>query len=679
MNQQQEPQSTPETTPNILIVDDTPDNLRLLSTMLSGQGYYVRKAINGQMALKAAQMSPPDLILLDVNMPLMNGYEVCQALKANPETCKIPVIFISALDQVIDKIKAFDVGGVDYITKPFQLEEVLARINNQLNQKRLSEQLEYKNQQLQAEISDRKKAEIKIRLLLAATQAISRAEKFDTAIEVILHLICKKIDWDFGEAWIPNRHLKILECSPAWYASTPDLEIFRQKSLLFTFAHNVGLPGRIWTHRQPEWIKDLSSESLETFSRQEIVVTVGLNCCFGVPILLAEEVLAILVFFKKTPTKEEPNLLELVNAVATQLGSLIQRKRVEEALRLAEQRYHSIVENAVDGIFQSTPSGRYLSANPALAKIYGYDSPAELIAVLSNISHQLYVDPDRRKEFVNRMETDHAVYGFESLVRRKDGKVIWISENARAVRDSSGKLLYYEGTVSDITVRKVAQEALRYQQEQAEKLLLNILPEPIAQRLKLEQNTIADSFEDVTVLFADLVGFTELSAKTSPRQLVENLNIVFSEFDLLAEQHGLEKIKTIGDAYMAVAGLPASRPDHAEAAAEMALGMLIKIAEFNSNTGTSFSLRIGMNTGPVVAGVIGIKKFSYDLWGDTVNTASRMESQGIPGTIQVSTTTYELLKSQYQLTKRGSIPIKGKGEMLTYLLTGKKQITAEKL
>ncbi|XWK90319.1 MAG: adenylate/guanylate cyclase domain-containing protein [Phormidium sp.] len=672
MNQQQEPQSIPKTTANILIVDDTPDNLRLLSTMLAGQGYYVRKAINGQMALKAAEMSPPDLILLDVNMPLMNGYEVCQALKANPKTCKIPVIFISALDQVIDKIKAFEVGGVDYITKPFQLEEVLARINNQLNQKKLSEQLEYKNQQLQAEISDRKKAEVKIRLLLAATQAISRAENFDSAIEVILHLICKTIGWDFGEAWIPNENRQVLECSPAWYASEPSLEIFRQKSLNFTFPYNVGLPGIIRIHRQPEWIEDLRSESTETFSRQEIVVAAGLNCCFGVPIVLADEVLAILLFFKKSPTKIEPNLLELVNAVATQLGSLIQRKRAEEALRLAEQRYHSIVENAVDGIFQTTPSGRYLSANPALAKIYGYDSPAELIAVLSDISHQLYLDPDRRQEFVNRIEKDHAVYGFESLVRRKDGKVIWISENARAVRDSTGNLLYYEGIVSDITVRKVAQEALRYQQEQAEKLLLNILPEPIAQKLKLGQSTIADSFENVTVLFADLVGFTELSANTSPQQLVENLNIVFSEFDLLAEQHGLEKIKTIGDAYMAVAGLPTSRPDHAEAAAEMALGMLVKIAEFNSKTGTSFSLRIGMNTGPVVAGVIGIKKFSYDLWGDTVNTASRMESQGIPGAIQVSNTTYQLLKGKYKLTKRGSIPIKGKGEMVTYLLTGKK-------
>ncbi|MFB2839004.1 adenylate/guanylate cyclase domain-containing protein [Floridanema evergladense] len=673
MNQQQELQINPETTANILIVDDTPDNLRLLSTMLAGQGYYVRKAINGQMALKAAEMSPPDLILLDVNMPLMNGYEVCQALKANPITSKIPVIFISALDQVIDKIKAFEVGGVDYITKPFHIEEVLARINNQLNQKKLSEQLESKNQQLQAEISDRRKAEIKIRLLLAATQAISRAEKFDTAIEVILHLICKTIGWDFGEAWIPNSDRQLLECSPAWYASEPELETFRQASLQFTFAYNIGLPGRIWRYRQPEWIENLATESPENFYRQEMVVAVGLNSCFSVPILLGDEVLAVLVFFKKARAQEEANLLELVSAVATQLGSLIQRKRAEEALRLAEQRYHSIVENAVDGIFQSTPSGRYISANPALAKIYGYDSPEELIAVLSNISHQLYVDSDRRQEFVKKMEEEHAVYGFESLIRRKDGKVIWISENARAVRDSTGKLLYYEGTVSDITVRKVAQEALRYQKEQTEELLLNILPQPIAERLQTEQGTIADNFENVTVLFADLVGFTELSANTSPRELVENLNIVFSEFDRLAEHYGLEKIKTIGDAYMAVAGLPTSRPDHAEAAAEMALDMLIKIAEFNSKAGTTFNLRIGLNTGPVIAGVIGIKKFSYDLWGDTVNTASRMESQGIPGAIQVSDRTYFLLKGKYELTKRGTIYIKGKGEMVTYLLGGKQQ------
>jgi len=669
MNQHLNQTENSESKGNILIVDDTPDNLRVLSSILTGEGYHVRKAISGKIALKAASISPPDLILLDINMPEMNGYEVCQELKSNPLTSKIPVIFISALDQVIDKVKAFEMGGVDYVTKPFHVAEVLARIANQITQKKLSEQLEQKNNQLKAENQYRRQAEVEIRLLLAATQAISRAQNFHSAIEVVLHLICKTIGWNFGEAWVPREDGKVLECSQGWYASESSLELFRQQSLKFIFAPDIGLPGRVWTTKKSEWIEGISVAQEVSFARREIANIAGLNSCFGVPILLNEEVLAVLVFFKKQSTKKEENLLELVNAVATQLGSLIQRKRAEEALRLAEQRYHSIVENAVDGIFQTTPTGRYLSANAALARVYGYDSPSELISGLNDISHQLYVQPQRRQEFVAEIEANNAVYGFESLVRRKDGRIIWIRENARAVRDSTGKLLYYEGTVSDITERKLAEEALRYQQEQTEQLLLNILPEPIAQRLKLEPSTIADSFAEVTVLFADLVGFTELSTHTSPTELVEMLNVIFSEFDHLAEKHGLEKIKTIGDAYMAVAGLPFPRPDHAQAAAEMALDMLQEIALFNHETGKSFSLRIGINTGPVVAGVIGIKKFSYDLWGDTVNIASRMESQGIPGTIQISATTYELLKEQYKCVKRGCISIKGKGEMITYLLT----------
>jgi len=224
----------------------------------------------------------------------------------------------------------------------------------------------------------------------------------------------------------------------------------------------------------------------------------------------------------------------------------------------------------------------------------------------------------------------------------------------------------------DITERKQAQEALREQQEQTEKLLLNILPEPIAERLKLEPSTIADSFEEVSVLFADLVGFTAFSAERSAKELVEILNLIFSKFDRLAEKHGLEKIKTIGDAYMVVAGLPTPRTDHAEAIAQMALDMQQAIVNLSAEMGEAFSIRIGINSGSVVAGVIGIKKFSYDLWGDTVNTASRMESQGIPGAIQVTAQTYERLRDKYLFEERGIIRVKGKGEMTTYLLTGRK-------
>ncbi|MEN9208279.1 MAG: adenylate/guanylate cyclase domain-containing protein [Gloeomargarita sp. GMQP_bins_120] len=212
---------------------------------------------------------------------------------------------------------------------------------------------------------------------------------------------------------------------------------------------------------------------------------------------------------------------------------------------------------------------------------------------------------------------------------------------------------------------------LRLEQEKSERLLLNILPKPVAERLKQGQQVIADHFPAVTVLFADIVDFTSLAARMPAQEVVALLNGVFSQFDHLAERHGLEKIKTIGDAYMVVGGLPMSRPDHAQAVAAFALDVLATL-QADENTQRLLRVRIGMHSGPVVAGVIGTKKFIYDLWGDTVNTASRMQMVGHPNTIQVSEATYHLLKAEFVLQERGVIPVKGKGEMRVYYLLGRR-------
>ncbi len=214
---------------------------------------------------------------------------------------------------------------------------------------------------------------------------------------------------------------------------------------------------------------------------------------------------------------------------------------------------------------------------------------------------------------------------------------------------------------------------LELEQAKSEELLLNVLPAAIALRLKDNEHNIAESFAEVTVMFADIVGFTELSSRISATAVVKVLNDIFSAFDHLADRHGLEKIKTIGDAYMVVGGLPTPREDHAEAIANMAIDMLHEIRLLSLEHSEPFSIRIGISSGPVVAGVIGLKKFIYDLWGDTVNIASRMESHGITGCIQVTTETYEILKDKYTFQKRGAIQVKGKGYMVTYLLTGKKE------
>ncbi|MGB7439963.1 MAG: adenylate/guanylate cyclase domain-containing protein [Coleofasciculaceae cyanobacterium] len=339
---------------NILIVDDIPNNLRLLSIMLTEQGYEVGKALNGKRAISSAQAAPPDLILLDIKMPEMNGYKVCKCLKADERTRQIPVIFLSALDDVMDKVKAFSAGGVDYITKPFQGEEVLARVKTHLN--------------LQA-----------------------------------------------------------------------------------------------------------------------------------------------------------------------------------------------------------------------------------------------------------------------------------------------------------------LQNALRKEQEKSEHLLLNTLPQAVVEELKQNQVATPREYKEASFLFSDIVSFAPSSSSMAPNEVVSLLNQVFSVFDQLVEKHGLEKIRTIGDAYFVAGGLPVVRPDHAEAIAEMALDMQEAIAQFCWPDGQPLRLRIGLNSGgPVVAAVIGTKKFAYDVWGNTVNIACRMETHGEPERVHTTAATYERLQNKYQFEERGAIAVKGNGEMVTYWLTGRK-------
>lgn len=212
---------------------------------------------------------------------------------------------------------------------------------------------------------------------------------------------------------------------------------------------------------------------------------------------------------------------------------------------------------------------------------------------------------------------------------------------------------------------------LASERHKSETLLLNVLPSTIARRLKAGERPLADRFEEVAVLFADLVGFTPLSERLSPEDVVNLLDGLFSEFDSIADRLGLEKIKTIGDAYVVVGGLPEPRPDAAEAVAEMALEMQELVGRRSTPMGQPLQLRVGIDVGPVVAGVIGQRKFSYDLWGDTVNMASRMESHGVPGRIQVTPHAYERLRYGYRFQPREALQVKGKGPVVPYLMDGR--------
>jgi class 3 adenylate cyclase len=271
-----------------------------------------------------------------------------------------------------------------------------------------------------------------------------------------------------------------------------------------------------------------------------------------------------------------------------------------------------------------------------------------------------------------------SVLALSATVRRFADKDFTARTRVRS-KDEIGQLGHSFNQMADIIqvhsdrledlVRQRTRE-LTEEKQTSERLLLNVLPAPIADRLKTGENLIVDRFEAVSVLFADIVGFTSLSSRTSPEALVTMLNELFSSFDRLAEHHGLEKIKTIGDAYMVVAGIPTPVADHAARITRMAIDMIAYIEAYAAHHGSELTIRVGIHTGSVVAGVIGTKKFIYDLWGDTVNTASRMESHGVPGRVHVSEATYQLLAGEFAFDRRPPIDVKGKGEMQTYLVIG---------
>jgi two-component system cell cycle response regulator len=335
---------------NILIVDDTSANLTLLTQILLNQNYKVRVAPNGKMALQSVQASLPDLILLDIKMPEMDGYTVCRHLKSDEKTCDIPIIFISALDSAFDKVSAFTLGGVDYITKPFESVEVLARIEYQLRLRQFQLQLQAQNAQLQ--------------LLLTTTQAISEAADLDSALQVILAQICQTIGWDFGQAWIPNTEGTMLEYRQAWFAGEIGRQEFPEANHIIQLAPTEGLPGRVWVSQQVEWVEDISQQSSEALYPPDLITPVTIKGALGIPILFHEtmpmshtQVLAVLVFFQQQEKKPDEQSLTLIHAVASQLGSMIQRKKTEAALKQANSELERLAN--LDGLTQVANRRRF--------------------------------------------------------------------------------------------------------------------------------------------------------------------------------------------------------------------------------------------------------------------------------------------------------------------------------
>jgi PAS domain S-box-containing protein len=374
---------------------------------------------------------------------------------------------------------------------------------------------------------------------------------------------------------------------------------------------------------------------------------------------------------EEVAAREQDRQREIQNTLLKQ--EIEERSLVEKALRASESRFRNIFENSTVGIYNTTGDGKFIAVNPSLATMLGYKTPEEMISSITDMGLQFYLEPKRRAELTVYLKRFEKITDAESEVRHKDGHTLWISESIWSVWGEGQSFLYYEGIVQDISERRQMETELRQQRQQADRLLINILPYRVAQRLKGGTRTIAESLDQVSVLFTSLVNFTDASSKMTPRQLVKVLNEIFSMFDQLAEFHRLEKIKTIGDAYMVAGGLPTLNDNHAEAMAQFALDICDAIKQFPRPDDQPFQIQVGINTGPVVAGVIGRRKLAYDLWGDTVNIARHMEATGEPQRIQVTSELYENLKDKFELERRENlVVIHAREPMITYWLIGRK-------
>ena len=334
--------------------------------------------------------------------------------------------------------------------------------------------------------------------------------------------------------------------------------------------------------------------------------------------------------------------------------------------------YHEIYDRAPDmHISIQAGSGRIIECNQTLLSRLGYSKEEVLSKTIFDIYHP--DDREKVKENVRVFSSTGKVIYTELRAVTKTGEMIEIDLNYVPVRDAQGKILYSNATLRDVSELKQAQRALEAEKLRTEELLLNTLPMPIVERLKKSPSVIADRFDNATVLFCDIKGFSKIASTISPDQLISTLNVVFSEFDYLVSFYGLEKVKTIGDAYMVASGLPVPRDDHAEVVADLALEMRSTLDRLNEIFEQPLQVRIGINSGAVIAGVIGKKKLAYDLWGETVNIAARLESHGVVGGIQVGETTYQRIKDSHVLEDRGEISVKGGERLRAYLLKSKRE------
>lgn len=348
--------------------------------------------------------------------------------------------------------------------------------------------------------------------------------------------------------------------------------------------------------------------------------------------------------------------------------NLAEKHEIESLIQEQIKRFQVISSSKNDAIITSDESKLILFWNKGAEYIFGYTAEEAIGQPLTLIIPQEL--HQRHNEGIERMNERKKprVLGkvLELQAIKKSGEVFPI-ELTLGSWDNDGKR-YYSGIIRDITEKKKAEQIILNEKKKSEELLLNILPKQVADELKINGKATTKKYDNVTILFTDFKDFTRMAPSVSPIKLVEELNEIYSHFDDIMEAFGVEKIETIGDAYFAACGVPVKNDNHAVQCIEAARQMFRYLDERNGKNKIQWKMRAGIHSGPVVAGVVGKKKYAYDLFGDTVNTASRMESNGEVGRINISETTYELIKGKYNCFHRGQINVKGKGNLNMYFI-----------
>ena len=653
----------------VLLVEDNDMNRDMLSRRLVRRGFEVVFAVDGKQGVDLARSEKPDIILMDMSLPVMDGWEATRCVKADDTTRSVPVIGLTAHAMSSDREKAIEAGCDDYDTKPIELDRLVGKIERLLERgKRLI--------LLSADVSDKRFHPALTAYLRQEVQAPA------AAISDFLDIIIEDA-----------RGLKLEHV-------LPDLDRMRDASVhLTTFVKSVTADGLSARGK---------GEDVEAFQRRlRHDLRSPLNVIKGYSELLIEDMEGD----GEHPLRADlAKLRDSSDQLLAQIDALV-TLRSETATpdaignRAEEAGFVADVLRAVQPLQTSSTAPEIVPSSRILVVDDNASNRDVLARRLTREGHQVVTAADGAAALAlaGSNEFDLVLLdlimpemnGFEVLRRLKatehtrDLPVIVISaldeldSVVRCIESGAedyltkpfNPVLLHARTNASLEKKRLRDREKKFihdleqERQRSESLLLNILPQVVVERMREGESVIADRVRDATILFCDLVGFTALSQELTADRTIEFLSRIFSAFDRLALEHGVEKIKTIGDAYMVADGIPKPQDDHVSRIVTLAPRMLKSVDAVGAETGLSLQARIGIHTGPIVAGVIGTHKFVYDVWGDTVNTASRMESHSLPGRIQLSAATRAALGDRYSYEPRGMIEIKGKGMMQTYFLT----------